>query len=200
VHGLHVLAVELAAQVGDNVGRVEVGDVRAPPRADAVRAVDEHHREHGDVPVAGERVSVSRAHSSVKQEEEDRAAAAPARFDALPVVVEVIEDGVVGRVEHVARHLGDVGEDVPRARRVLAALEARAELAVGVEQVEVVGPDKVLREADDGPLERYVAVVVRRVLRDVARQLADLRGRGRARRASAKGSLPRRPKGEGNAP
>ena len=53
-------------------------------------------------------------------------------------------------------------------------LEARAELARRVEERDVVRADEGLRHADDGAGERGLAVVVRRVLRDVARELRDL--------------------------
>lgn len=65
---------------------------------------------------------------------------------------------------------------LPGAGCVLASLQARAKLAAGVEQVEVVGAHKVLREADDGGLQARLAVVVGRVLRHVASQLGNLGG------------------------
>ena len=64
----------------------------------------------------------------------------------------------------------------PRRRRVLAALQPRAELAAREEQVDVVRADEVLREADDRLLQRRLAVVVRAVLGDVAGELRDLFG------------------------
>jgi hypothetical protein len=80
-------------------------------------------------------------------------------------------------VEERARDLRHVREDVTGAGGVLAALETRSELAVRVEHVDVVAADKVLREADNRALQRGVAVVVRRVLRDVTGKLSDLRRR-----------------------
>lgn len=50
VHGHGLLPLDEAAQVGHDVARVEVGDERAPPSADALRAVHQHQGQHGDVP------------------------------------------------------------------------------------------------------------------------------------------------------
>lgn len=168
VHRLHLFAGELAAQVGDNVGRVEVRDVRRPTRTDTVRAVDENHRQNRDVPALSS--CQPRRQAVGKEARMD----APVRLDALPIVVEIGEDVVVIGVEHAPRDLSHVREDVTRARRIFPALESRTKLAVRVEDVQVVRADKVLREADDRALKRDVAVVVRRVLRDVTGELADL--------------------------
>lgn len=80
-------------------------------RADTVGAVDEDHRQDGHV---------------------------PRRLDRLAVVIEVVEERVIGGVEDGPGDGGDVGEDVTRRGSILATLEARAELAVGVEDVDVV--------------------------------------------------------------
>ncbi len=55
VSGTHhfpgLLAVEHAAQVGDDLAHVVVVDARAPAGADAVGSIDEHHGDDGHVPV-----------------------------------------------------------------------------------------------------------------------------------------------------
>ena len=54
---------------------------------------------------------------------------APLRLNALALLIEIREQPVVGLVEQHARDGLQAREDVPRARRVLAALQPRAELA-----------------------------------------------------------------------
>ena len=122
VHSLGALVVEDAADVGDDIARVKVGDGRGPTRADTVGAVDQQQG-HDRKVVLG--------------------------LDHLPVLVEVIEEGVVALGEDDAADGREPGEDVTRGRVVLAALEAGTELAGGDQQVDVVAPDEILREAHD---------------------------------------------------
>mmetsp|Transcript_34586 Transcript_34586/g.95274 ORF Transcript_34586/g.95274 Transcript_34586/m.95274 type:complete len:246 (+) Transcript_34586:2179-2916(+) len=65
-------------------------------------------------------------------------------------------------------------EDIPRSGVVLATLEPRAELPRWKQQIHVVGADEILCEVDDRVFERYLAVVVSGLLRDVAHKLCDL--------------------------
>lgn len=58
-----------------------------------------------------------------------RPPAAPLGLDALPLLVEVAQQRIVGLVEHVPREHLQAREDVTRAGGVLAALQPRAELA-----------------------------------------------------------------------
>jgi hypothetical protein len=53
-------------------------------------------------------------------------------------------------------------------------LQPASELPRGVQQVDVVAAHEVLRQAHDGGGQGGLAVVVRRVLRHVARQLGHL--------------------------
>ena len=122
MHALGALVVEDAADVGDDIARVKVGDGRGPTRADTVGAVDQQQG-HDRKVVLG--------------------------LDHLPVLVEVIEEGVVALGEDDAADGREPGEDVTRGRVVLAALEAGTELAGGDQQVDVVAPDEILREAHD---------------------------------------------------
>lgn len=147
LHGFGLLVVDEALEVGDDLAGVVVGDGGGVARADAVAAVDQDHGQHRAVKFG---------------------------LDALPVLLLVLEQGVVVLVEDVTRHRRQLSEDVTRARGVLASLQARAELAVGHEQVDVVAAHEVLRHVDDGARERDLAVVVGRVLRHVARQLSNL--------------------------
>eukprot|EP00964_Phaeocystis_antarctica_P055492 scaffold32647_cov80-Phaeocystis_antarctica.AAC.1 len=148
VHRLLRLVSHQPPQVGDDLAWVVVGHARRPAGANALRAVDEDHRQDGHV-VLG--------------------------LDGLPVVLLVVEQRIVGGVEDEPRERGQLGEDVTRRRGVLAAEQPRAELAGRVEQRDVVGPDEGLRHADDGAGERGLAVVVGRVLGHVAGELRHLR-------------------------
>mmetsp|Transcript_21696 Transcript_21696/g.30168 ORF Transcript_21696/g.30168 Transcript_21696/m.30168 type:complete len:237 (+) Transcript_21696:1795-2505(+) len=49
MHGLQLLVFEHALKVGNDVPRVEVGDVGAPSCADSVSTIDQHHGEDGYV-------------------------------------------------------------------------------------------------------------------------------------------------------
>ena len=146
-HRLHLLAPDVPSDVLRNVPRVVVGNAGAPARADAVRAVQQDQGQHREVPLW---------------------------LNALPVLVEVLEEPVVLLPEHAPGHGAQPGVDVPWRGTVLATLQPGAKLTAGVEQVDVVRPDKVLGEANDGAGEGLLAVVVRRVLGDVPSELGDL--------------------------
>ena len=146
-HRQRRVVVHHPPQVLHDLARVVVRHRRRPAGADPLGAVDEHHRQDRQVPL---------------------------RLDLLAVVLEVLEEGVVVRVEDQPRERGELGEDVPRRRRVLAAEQARAELARRVEERVVVRSDVGLRHPDDRAGERRLAVVVRRVLGDVPRELRHL--------------------------
>ena len=139
--------VDHAPEHADQGARRVVGHGRRPARADAVGAVAEREGQDGHV---------------------------VRRLDGLAVVLEVVEHEVVVRVEDLARDGLELREDVSRARGVLAAHDARAELARGRQQVDVVRAHEVLRHADDRAREAHLAVVVGRVLGHVARQLRHL--------------------------
>jgi hypothetical protein len=98
-------------------------------------------------------------------------------------------------MEHAPRDLRHVGEDIPRAGSVLSTLKTSSELAVRVEDVEVVGSDEGLRETDDGALQRGIAVVVGGVLGDIAGELTDLRVRKGERKGESVTSRVRRREG-----
>lgn len=137
-------------------------------RSDTIRSVDERHGNHRQVPAR--KMS---AHCPIRQPA--AAADSPIRLNALTVVVQIRQHSVISRMEDGSRNLRHVGENVTSRSSVFATLQARAELTVRVEQVEVVGADELLSQANDGALERDVAVMVGRMLRDVAGQLTDLR-------------------------
>ena len=129
----HLLPLKHGTDGLDEVAWVVVGYVGAPPCADAGGPVDEDHGDDGSVPLG---------------------------LDGLPIVVEVVQDLVVLLVEDGARHGGEVGKDVTGTGGVLSAIVARAELSVGEEEVDVVGPNEALSEVDDGGVEGHLAVVV----------------------------------------
>mmetsp|Transcript_67951 Transcript_67951/g.196824 ORF Transcript_67951/g.196824 Transcript_67951/m.196824 type:complete len:253 (+) Transcript_67951:735-1493(+) len=147
LQGLHLLLGEPEPQVFDDRQRIVVRHVRAPTRPDTGGAVHEHHGDHRHVEL---------------------------RLDPLPVLVEVVKDRIVQGREHETRQRRHASVDVPRTRVVAAALNARAELAGGHEQVDVVGADKVLRHGYDGPRQRGLAMVVGAVLANVPDQLRNL--------------------------
>ena len=64
--------------------------------------------------------------------------------------------------------------DVSAAGRVLTALESGAELPTGEQEVYIVGSHKILRHAHNGRFQTLLAVVVRRLLRDVPNELSYL--------------------------
>ena len=139
-------ALQPRPDVLDDILRVEARDARAEARANALGAVDE---QHGD----DRRIIL--------------------RLDRRAVVVQVVQHGEVGVREERARDRRQVREDVT-GRGMVAAVKPRAELAVGHKEVHVVGAYKVLRHVDDGAAQTGLAVVVARVLADVARELRDL--------------------------
>jgi len=65
---------------------------------------------------------------------------------------------------------------LPGAGSILSALQPRAELSTGVQQIQVVAANKVLGQAHNGALQAGLAVVVGGVLRNIASQLRHLSG------------------------
>lgn len=68
------------------------------------------------------------------------------RFDALAVVVEVVEQGVVVQVEERARNGRQPREDVTRGGGILAALQPSTELTGRHQNIDVVAAHEVLRK------------------------------------------------------
>ncbi len=85
----------------DDNSRVVVGNRGLPPGGDAVGSVDENHGDDGDVPL---------------------------RLDRLVVVGQVVEDGVVLRVEDQSCQWTQARTDVASRRCILAAGESGAKL------------------------------------------------------------------------
>mmetsp|Transcript_99948 Transcript_99948/g.279985 ORF Transcript_99948/g.279985 Transcript_99948/m.279985 type:complete len:258 (+) Transcript_99948:892-1665(+) len=131
----------------DDLPRAVVWQRGGPTCADAVGPVDQSHWDHGDVPLG---------------------------LDLLPLLVLVLQDGVVVGVEDNAGDPLEACVDVTRAGAILATLEACAELPGGDKQVDVVGTDEFLRHTDNCPLQGHLAMVIRRVFGDVSRQLRHL--------------------------
>ena len=152
---------------------VLVDDARCPPeRVDEADA--EVDQRAGVVARHGRREAGPDALRAVAQHKGDDGHVVR-RLARVAVVLEVVQHGVVLGAEDLARDGGEHGEDVARRRVVLAARDARPELAAGLEQVDVVArADERLRHADDGLLQADLAVVVGRVLRHVAAELRDL--------------------------
>mmetsp|Transcript_32833 Transcript_32833/g.88944 ORF Transcript_32833/g.88944 Transcript_32833/m.88944 type:complete len:342 (-) Transcript_32833:813-1838(-) len=138
---------EQAADVPYEFARAVVGDVRAPADPNAISAVDEH-------------IGYDRA--------------VPLGLDGQPLLVEVLEHGVVVNMEDCTCGRLQARVDVARGGVVLAALQSRAKLPGWHQQVQIVGPNKVLRKVDDGVLQRRLAVVVGRLLGDVPNKLGNL--------------------------
>mmetsp|Transcript_40081 Transcript_40081/g.111411 ORF Transcript_40081/g.111411 Transcript_40081/m.111411 type:complete len:211 (-) Transcript_40081:955-1587(-) len=145
IHHWHT--TEQPPYVPDQVSRVVVWDEGAPPDPNAVSTVDKHGWQHGAVPL---------------------------RLNGEALFIEILQHGVVIRVKD--RPCGRLQPRVNVTRRsmVLAALEPRAELSRGHEEVHVVGADKVLREVHDRVLEGRLPMVVRGLLRDVPHELSNL--------------------------
>ena len=110
-----------------------VEDVGAPAGADARGAVDENERQNGE-----------EMH----------------RLDGNALFLLGGEKCVILAAEKETRHRRETGVDVPRGGAVFAAEETRAELAVGLEEIEVVCADEILRHRHNRLVERLFAVVI----------------------------------------
>lgn len=119
-------------------------------RTNATRAIHEKHRKHRSLEL---------------------------RLHENAVVVAILEDAeVVSR--HELLDLGlEIGVNVARARRILAALKTGTKLSLRNEPRKIVAAHEVLRHTDDRLIERRLTVVVTRMLADLARELShtDLR-------------------------
>eukprot|EP00961_Rhodomonas_salina_P192000 2590897-Rhodomonas_salina.1 len=137
----------------DDIERVILRDVRGPTRANADGAVDEQHRDDGEV---------------------------RRRFHQQPVLLLAREQGVVGFGEQQPRVVVQQREDVSRARGVLPSFQPRAELPDPVQQRQVIRPWIVVRHPHDRVVQRGLPVVVSSLLRHVPAELRDLQAKTRA--------------------
>mmetsp|Transcript_10187 Transcript_10187/g.28817 ORF Transcript_10187/g.28817 Transcript_10187/m.28817 type:complete len:406 (-) Transcript_10187:349-1566(-) len=146
-HTLHRHSRDVTLHICGHVLWVVVGNGRAPTSANAVGSVEENEGKDWEVPLG---------------------------LDALPVLVQVVEEPVVLLTEQVARQRPEPGVNVPWGGAILATLQPGSELPRWEQQVHVVGPNVVLGQANNGAGKTLLSVVVRRVLRDVSRELGDL--------------------------
>ncbi len=135
------------SQVGDDVVWVVVGYRSGPTSTNTVGAVHEHLRRHR---------------------------AEPLRLDPLSVIIQVLEQGVIGLREERTRDLGQSSEDVSSRRGIFTTEQSRTELTPWIKQIDVVATDKVLCETDNGHVERSVTVVVGGLTHNATDQLVDL--------------------------
>ena len=90
------------------------------------------------------------------------------RLNALAVLLQVLQENGVLLAEDRVHDRVELGVNIPRARSVLAAEEAAAELADGPQEIHVVRADEVLGHADDRGVQGRLAVMIGRVLGHVA--------------------------------
>lgn len=76
-------------------------------------------------------------------------------------------------MEHEARERVQVSRDITRAGSILAAFHPRSKLSLRVEEVNVIASNESLRHVHDGRLQRYFAVVVSSLFRDITGELSD---------------------------
>mmetsp|Transcript_58836 Transcript_58836/g.168974 ORF Transcript_58836/g.168974 Transcript_58836/m.168974 type:complete len:955 (+) Transcript_58836:1131-3995(+) len=147
VHLLQLLPFQVVAQVVDDVPRVEVWHRSGPTCADAISTINQ---DHGD----------------------DRAI--ELRLDLSTVLVEVVQHLVIGFSENEASDRRQARVDVTRRGGILASLQAGSELALGHQQIQIVGANEVLGHAHDCLGQGRLAVVVGSMLRHIADQLSHL--------------------------
>ena len=132
---------EATAHQAHNIGRVVGGDVGRKARTNADAAVEGNQRHDGQI-ILG--------------------------LHEVPVVVDGLEENLVLLAKEGVDEGVELGVNVPRARRILATQEPTAELPYRLQETDIVGADKGLGHADDGRVERGLAVVVGGMLRHIA--------------------------------
>mmetsp|Transcript_19270 Transcript_19270/g.48231 ORF Transcript_19270/g.48231 Transcript_19270/m.48231 type:complete len:400 (-) Transcript_19270:1310-2509(-) len=131
-------------KVRNDVFGVVRGHGSRPARTDSIRAIHKNHGNNGAV---------------------------PARLNRHPVLLLVVEKSIVRGWVQNSSNCRQIREDVPRRSGVFSSLQPSTELAARDQQIDVVGPDKVLSQPDNRSHQRHFSVVVRRVLRNVACEL-----------------------------
>mmetsp|Transcript_37329 Transcript_37329/g.93762 ORF Transcript_37329/g.93762 Transcript_37329/m.93762 type:complete len:235 (-) Transcript_37329:2323-3027(-) len=146
-HVHHILAPEVRSDVCNDLSRVEVWNLAGPPCPNAKAAVDEHHWDHGAIPLG---------------------------FHRLTILIQVLENPVVIGMEGKSCALCQPRVDVTGSGVILTAEHACAKLTRGDEQVQVVGPNEVLCKIDDRVLQRCLAMMICGLLGGVTHQLRHL--------------------------
>ena len=142
------LSIHQEPDVRDNILGVITRDVRTPTSTDAFSTVDEDHWEDGKV---------------------------MRRFDQIVVILEVIEEGIVVRVENCSRDGSGFSKDIPGRGVVLSSLVSGSELSVGKQEVEVIAADIILSQVDNCHGQTLLSVVVSGMFGDITDELCHLR-------------------------
>ena len=147
VHRHILFAGHATTQVVDNFPGIVIGHKRAPSRTDTLRPIQQHLWYYRRIPFW---------------------------LNALSVILEIVKQWFIVRVEHETRDPWHSCEDVTSTGRILATHASRAKLSVRHEQIHIVTAAKVLRETDDRHGQSLIAMVIRRMLGHIALELMDL--------------------------
>lgn len=107
--------------------------IGAPARPDSLGSIDQTHRDDGNIVLW---------------------------LNKLPIILDVVKRVIIGLREDEPRYFVEVSEDVSCTGVILSTLISGTKLAVGHEEINVVGPDETLSHVDDGHCEGHLAVMV----------------------------------------
>mmetsp|Transcript_18614 Transcript_18614/g.44047 ORF Transcript_18614/g.44047 Transcript_18614/m.44047 type:complete len:436 (+) Transcript_18614:973-2280(+) len=143
---LHSLALDETFQASHDGQRVVVGALGGPARADALEAVHQHEREDGQ-----------------KRR----------WLDEVPFLHLGLHNVHIFPAEDVWHQRSELSLDVPRAAVHVGPVQPGAEHSFGLEEVNVVGAHKVLRQSNNHLYQGFLAVVIAGGRRDQAHDLGD---------------------------
>ena len=134
----HVLFTShAAAQIFHHVPGIVIRYKGTPARTYSLSTVEQHMRYNRNVPL---------------------------RLNTLTIVIQVVEEVVIFRMEHQTRNAWHCCENVTCTGCIFAAHASSTKLTVGQQQVHVVTAAVVLRKADNRHDQTLITMVIRRML------------------------------------
>ena len=134
-------------KIRDNLRRAITHDFGTKTGSDSFCSIHQHHRNNGYI---------------------------INRLDALTIIIQVGENGVILRSINKPRQFIQLCEDIPFASRVRPCLKPSPKLTVGFKQVDIVAADEILRHSDNRRIQTRLAMMVPRVFRNITTKLCDL--------------------------
>src|SRR6056300_257008 len=146
-HGYDIFTAQYPLDIFLDVIGVEGWDIATETRPDTLRSIYQNHGHSRHVKI---------------------------RFDGSPVIIQIIEDGIIFGVEKFSSLLGELRENVPRLRRILTTHEACTELTTGFKKIDVVRTRIIIGQLDDRFSEGNFAMMVSTLFSHICRQLCIL--------------------------
>lgn len=136
-----LIALQFLHNQAHDLSWIKIRNIGAPARTDSLAAIDQTHRNNRHIVF---------------------------RFDQLPVILDIGQHMVIGLRVNEPRYLIQASEDVSGRCVVFASFVSGTELTIWHQQINIVRANEVLGHADNGLSQGHLAMMVGRMLSNVA--------------------------------